>query len=72
MEIEDNGVGRMKAQEMLSRKSRDHRSVSTALTRDRIRLLNKKRKEKISLEITDLKDNGAALGTLVRFSIPLT
>jgi tetratricopeptide (TPR) repeat protein len=72
LEIEDDGVGRLKAQEMLAGKNSDHRSVATALTRERIKLLNKKRKEKISLEIIDLQDKGTALGTLVRFSVPLT
>ncbi|MBN1198595.1 MAG: tetratricopeptide repeat protein [Bacteroidales bacterium] len=71
MEIEDDGIGRRRAQEILWQQDKGHKSLATAITRDRIALINKKRKKKITLDIIDLKDEaGNATGTLVRFRIP--
>jgi len=70
-EVEDDGVGREKAQEILKKLDKDHKSLATAITRERIDVLNRKLKRKITLEIIDLKDgNGQPTGTLVRFGIP--
>jgi len=45
--------------------------MATAITLERIKVLNRKLKRKITLEIIDLKDEkGQARGTLVRFGIP--
>jgi sensor histidine kinase YesM len=72
LEIEDDGVGREKAREMLFNKNKEHKSLSTAITRERIRVLNKKLKQKISLNILDLKnDLGEATGTKVVLELPL-
>ncbi|PLX00790.1 MAG: hypothetical protein C0591_00655 [Marinilabiliales bacterium] len=72
-EVEDDGIGRQKAQEILQQQNKDHRSMATAITLERIQVLNRKRKKKIRLEIVDLVDaNGIPLGTKVRFEIPLT
>ena len=68
-EVEDDGVGREKAKEMVVK---DHKSLATGIIRERIRVLNKKRKRKINFEITDLKDaEGNPTGTRVRFTIPV-
>ncbi len=65
-EVEDDGVGREKAQEILRKQDKDHKSMATAITQERIRVLNKKLKIKISLSIEDLKkETGAASGTMV-------
>ena len=70
-EVEDDGVGREKAQEILMKQDKDHKSLATEITKDRIRVLNKKLKTKISLSIEDLKnEKGEAIGTKVRFEIP--
>ena len=55
-EVEDNGIGREKAKEILFRQNREHKSLATAITMERIRVLNKKLKQKIKLHIQDLKD----------------
>jgi len=71
LEIEDDGVGRAKAQEILSLKNKDHKSVGMSLTEERIKLLNRNRKQNIALEIIDLNEAKAAMGTLVILHIPL-
>jgi len=72
IEVEDDGVGRQKAQELEKEFMKDHQSMATEITRDRIRVLNKKKKNKIQFNIIDLKnDNGKLSGTLVKIDIPL-
>jgi LytS/YehU family sensor histidine kinase len=71
--VEDDGVGRQKAQEIESKQGSRHRSMATSLTRDRLNALNKKQKKKIVMEITDLKDaDGNGCGTRVAFGVPLS
>lgn len=70
-EIEDDGIGRQMAQEILLKHDKDHKSLATYITRERIRILNKKLTQKISLNIIDLKNDLAeAMGTRVVFKIP--
>jgi hypothetical protein len=46
--------------------------MATSITQERIRVLNRRSKKKISMEIIDLKDeDGEALGTKVVFGVPL-
>lgn len=71
-EVEDDGVGRQKAQEILYSQNRDHKSLATAITYERIRVINKKLKNNITLLIEDLKNaKNEPSGTLVRIEIPL-
>ena len=71
-EVEDDGVGREKAQEILFKHDKDHKSLATAITLERIRVLNKKSKKKISFKILDLKnENNKPIGTRVTFEIPV-
>jgi len=70
-EVEDDGVGRARAQEILYRQNKDHKSLATAITRERIEVLSKKAKKKITLRIEDLaNEKNKPLGTLVAFNIP--
>jgi len=72
LEVEDDGVGREKAKEILNRQNLDHKSMATDITRERIRVMNKKLKRKIIFNILDLKDeNGDPTGTKVVFEIPV-
>ncbi|MCK9421703.1 MAG: histidine kinase [Bacteroidales bacterium] len=72
-EVEDNGIGRQKAHEIRILKDPEHKSMATSLTRERLANLNRKMKEKIRLEIFDLKNAiGEASGTKVTFGIPLS
>jgi len=71
-EEDDDGVGRERATCLLLQQEGKHKSLATAITRERIAALNRRSKKKITLEIIDLKDdNGNARGTLVRFRLPL-
>jgi tetratricopeptide (TPR) repeat protein len=71
-EVEDNGVGREKAKEFESLSSEGHRSMSTYITKERLTALNKKLQRKITLDITDLRnESGDPAGTLVTFGLPL-
>jgi hypothetical protein len=71
-EVEDDGIGRERARDLLLKQEESHKSLATVITRERIAALNRKSKKKITLEIIDLMDeNGNARGTLVRFGIPV-
>jgi LytS/YehU family sensor histidine kinase len=68
-EIEDDGIGREKTRKIV--KQKEHKSLATDIIRDRMAVLNKKLRQKISLSIIDLKsDTDQALGTLVRLDLP--
>ena len=72
LEIEDNGIGREKAREISRKNSNAHLSVATSITEERLTLLNKKSKKKISFLITDLKnEKKEGIGTKVAFVFPL-
>nr|NQU90005.1 histidine kinase [Bacteroidota bacterium] len=70
-EIEDDGIGRAKALEIGIKLKKDHKSMATDITRERLMVLKRKLKQKISLIIIDLKnENNEPSGTKVVFDIP--
>jgi LytS/YehU family sensor histidine kinase len=70
-EVEDDGIGREKSGEIKSKQIINHQSMATSITRDRLKVLNKKLKKKIELRIIDLKNEaGEATGTKVVMEIP--
>lgn len=72
LSVEDDGIGRKKAQDIRNMQDPSHRSLATAITMDRIRVLNKKLKNKITFTIKDLKnETGEATGTMVVMEIPV-
>jgi tetratricopeptide (TPR) repeat protein len=72
IEIEDDGIGRQHARELMMQHDKDHKSMATAITLERIDVLNKKFKKKITLQIIDLGvENGEPKGTRVVFGVPL-
>ena len=69
METSDNGIGRKNSKKETNSK---HVSKAIDITSQRIELLNKKHKKKISFEIIDLRNtNNLPTGTLVRFTLPI-
>jgi hypothetical protein len=65
-------VGRKKAGELLLKRDKNHKSMATIITRERIAALNRRSKKKITMEIIDLKDEqGEARGTRVVFRVPV-
>ena len=70
--IEDDGIGREKSDELRRQFDKDHKSLATSITQERIKVLNRRLKNKITMEILDLKDeNGEARGTRVVFEVPV-
>ena len=71
--VQDNGIGRRKAQEIKAQKSANHkRSMGMKITQDRIEMINKLYDTNTSMKITDLQDNeGNAEGTRVELVIPV-
>jgi ligand-binding sensor domain-containing protein/putative methionine-R-sulfoxide reductase with GAF domain len=70
--IEDNGIGRDKAQELKSKSATTRKSLGMKLTENRLTLLNKYAKLTASVDIIDLKAEGEqAEGTKVVLKIPI-
>ncbi|RLD39941.1 MAG: hypothetical protein DRI83_00250 [Bacteroidetes bacterium] len=68
--IEDNGVGRKKAQEIRDASGIIRRSRGMLITRERLEILNKQNKEKFSVQVTDLhNDSNMPSGTRVDINI---
>ena len=73
IQISDNGIGRKKSQKTKTQQEKEHQSMATLITTERIKTINKKIKNKIHFKIIDLKDGaGIEKGTKVDFEIPLT
>lgn len=70
--ITDNGIGREKASEIKSKKSKTYKSLGTNITGDRLKLINTLNNTEMKINYIDLKDeSGYAIGTKVEITIPL-
>ncbi len=73
--VEDNGIGRELARKMQERDGYHlhHKSRGTAITEKRLEILHSSRKDKLSVEVIDLKDplSMEPLGTRVEIKIPI-
>jgi PAS domain S-box-containing protein len=63
VEIEDDGIGREAASKLKHTERKTHRSMGTALTEERLKLINAD--GKATVDIIDLEANGVASGTRV-------
>ena len=71
-EVEDDGIGRKRAMEIMLALDKDHKSIATAITHERIQVLNKRLKKKITMQVEDLVDDqDEPAGTRVVFEIPV-
>ena len=69
--VEDDGVGRIKAMEIKDQSGFKHKPRGMIITKERLEILNKQAKGRISVNVIDLKDeNENALGTKVEIIIP--
>ena len=69
--IEDNGVGRDRAQQLRDKSAVKNKSMGMKITEERLRLRNRDRKEQC-IHITDLKDTlNHVVGTRVTIHIPM-
>ncbi|MFL5765670.1 MAG: tetratricopeptide repeat protein [Bacteroidia bacterium] len=71
LSIEDNGIGRKRASES-EMNTESHLSIATGITEERLKMLNRKTRNKSSMKIIDLKgEDGQPSGTRVVFLFPL-
>jgi tetratricopeptide (TPR) repeat protein len=67
--VEDNGIGRSKALEL---EEREHTSLASTITSERIDVMNRRKKGKVSLKLMDLVDaDNNVLGTKAFFYFPM-
>lgn len=72
VEVEDDGVGRQKAQEMKSKSATTRKSLGLKITADRLKMLHNHNGQQGSIEYIDLtSSSGEAGGTLVKIKIPI-
>lgn len=71
-EIEDNGVGRNKSQEMKNQFRKEHKSKGMELISKRLELLSRKFGSVIQVNITDVLINEEVKGTLINIKVPLS
>ena len=70
--IEDNGIGRKKAQEKSSKvRQKGKSSLGMSITQTRLLLLNDGAEQSYNVDIHDKYDGATATGTLVTISIPI-
>ncbi len=70
--VKDNGIGRKQSAEINKMRHRKHKSFATSALQKRINLINKSKKNNISIQYIDLyDDNKKSKGTLVEINIPL-
>lgn len=70
-EIEDNGVGRVRAREIKLRQNSEYESFSGAAIKRRFELLSQHFKGELGFRYEDLYEEGMATGTRVILSIPV-
>jgi ligand-binding sensor domain-containing protein/two-component sensor histidine kinase len=71
--IEDNGIGRKKANEYKSQMHVEYQSKGMSLTAERINILNRQLSEPITIDINDLTDaHNQAIGTRITLWFPYT
>lgn len=70
--VEDNGIGRKRAQQILREKNNEfHRSVGMSLTQERLDVISQQSNTKLIVAITDLQDTkGNGIGTRVELNLP--
>ncbi len=70
--ITDNGIGRAKSAELMSKTATKHKSYGMKVTSERLALINQVYKTGANVTIHDLTDNnGQASGTRVTIKIPI-
>jgi LytS/YehU family sensor histidine kinase len=72
IEIDDNGIGRQKSAELNAIKNKNHNSFATNAMQNRIDLLNKNNKNKITIDFIDkMNQSQQSQGTTVVIEIPI-
>jgi sensor histidine kinase YesM len=72
VEIDDNGIGRKRSEELNKIKHEKHESFSTKANQKRLELLNKDKDEQMAVQFIDkMNETDMAIGTTVIISIPI-
>jgi ligand-binding sensor domain-containing protein/putative methionine-R-sulfoxide reductase with GAF domain len=69
--IEDDGVGRKRAQELKNKLQSSHKSVGLKVTEERLEVISKMNMMKASIKTIDLMKDGNAAGTRVEILFPV-
>jgi ligand-binding sensor domain-containing protein len=69
--IEDDGIGRKKAEEFKKNRVQQHKSMGMSITQERLDVLNSSLNSNLYVEITDIYKNGKTAGTKVQLVIPI-
>jgi len=71
--IEDNGIGRKKSEEIKNIKNKNHQSLGTSITSERLKILKTNKSDKLEVTFIDLEDEyKKPMGTKVIVTIPYT
>jgi len=70
VEIEDNGIGRKRSQEVKTESQKSKSSRGLQNTKERIGVINELYKTKLQLQVSDLKSGEQDCGTKVKLVIP--
>lgn len=68
--VEDDGIGREKANEIKQRQNKGHQSFSVSAMKNRFEIMQSQYKTDIGVKYIDLKDGGVILGTRVEINMP--
>lgn len=72
IKVTDNGIGIGNETSKKSESKAKHKSMAINITKERLQVLNKSKKEKVTFEISDISVHGSPdSGTMVLFTIPL-
>jgi putative methionine-R-sulfoxide reductase with GAF domain/streptogramin lyase len=69
--VEDDGVGRKRAQELKNKLQSSHKSVGLKVTEERLEVISKMNAMKASIKTIDLDKDGIAAGTRVEIVFPI-
>ncbi len=74
LEVEDNGIGIDYAMLLSQHKWKEHQSLATKISKERIKNYKKNQKQEIEMDIMDLKNESSqeTRGTLIRFKLPIS
>ncbi|MEZ4776845.1 MAG: tetratricopeptide repeat protein [Bacteroidia bacterium] len=70
-EVEDDGIGRKKSQELKTKNQKTHQSTGLKNTAERLKIINTLYRKEITVKIEDVIKDGECKGTFVEIKIPV-
>ena len=69
-EVEDNGIGMVRARDLAGTRPGDYEPLGMTITKERLKLLNMNQSQKVTFSVSEAKDDdGMVTGTKVAFNI---